>query len=53
MCECKKCGKPSECEFSVCINCFLEMSDGEATKNMASGGRFYVEKLEIRKVKDE
>ena len=30
-----------ECEFTVCIWCFLEMSDDDVKKNLVSGGRFY------------
>lgn len=49
-CICKRCGKPNdECEFSVCVNCYIEMSDDEVKKNMVSGGRFYGEKLEEMK----
>ena len=34
-----------DCEFTVCIRCYLEMTDDDAKKNLVSGGRFYGEKL--------
>jgi hypothetical protein len=41
-CLCVRCNKPMEdCEFTVCISCYLEMPDDEATKNLKTGGRFY------------
>ena len=41
-CLCTRCNKPMEdCEFTVCINCYLEMTDEEVKKNMFLGGRFY------------
>ena len=51
-CRCKNCGKPMEdCEFEVCVNCHLEMTDDEVTQNMISGGRFYGEEFK-KKAKD-
>jgi len=41
-CLCIKCGKPmNDCEFTVCLNCYLGMTDDEVNKNPATGGRFY------------
>lgn len=46
-CICSRCKKQmDDCEFTVCINCYLEMSDDEVNSNIVSGGRFYGEKLE-------
>ena len=30
-----------DCEFTTCINCYIEMSDDDVKKNMVAGGRFY------------
>jgi len=47
MCICKRCGKPNDdCEFAVCTNCYLEMTEDEVVKDMVMGGRFNREKLE-------
>jgi hypothetical protein len=30
-----------ECDFAVCVRCYLDMSDDEVKQNIVSGGRFY------------
>jgi len=45
-CLCEKCGKPTyDCGERLCHQCFMDSLPDDTSKNMASGGRFYGEKL--------
>ena len=46
-CICENCGKPSyDCNSRLCGRCLIEEGDDDTKRDMASGGRFYGEKLE-------
>ena len=46
-CRCDKCGFITTCGEKYCEQCFIaECFKTDTDKNLASGGRFYGEKLE-------
>jgi len=39
---CKRCGKPNDdCDFALCVWCYLEQAEDDVARNIACGGRFY------------
>jgi len=46
-CICEKCGELTyDCGEKLCQRCFIDSLHDDTSKNLASGGRFYGEKLE-------
>jgi len=44
-CNCEECGKPTnDCSERLCGRCLIESLPDDASKNLATGGRFYGEK---------
>ena len=45
-CRCEHCGMPTyDCNSRLCGRCLIEEGDDDIKRDMASGGRFYGEKL--------